>query len=351
MAAVLLLFTAAAPPLTAKTIQVGVSGSAPFVTKEKDFFDGISLKIWRYIADENNINFNLKAKTFSPLDGIKAVSKGDLDVLIGPISITSTRVAIPGINFTQPYFFGRSGVLIPTTPPTIFSRLQVFLGRAVLSSVVVLIMVLLMVGVLIWLAERRRNQSQFPAALLPGVGSGMWFALVTLTTVGYGDKAPVTRLGRGITSIWMVISLIAVSSLTASLASALTLFLSGVTTNTITKPKDLAGKRVAVVQGTDEIGLAGTFNMKQVLAKDLISAVGMLANGEADALIFDRPAIRYHLKNNPNLQLKLAPFTLSQESYGFVSKTGNKLNMPMNVSILKMQSNGVLEGLTKDVLN
>ena len=156
MAAVLLLFTAAAPPLTAKTIQVGVSGSAPFVTKEKDFFDGISLKIWRYIADENNINFNLKAKTFSPLDGIKAVSKGDLDVLIGPISITSTRVAIPGINFTQPYFFGRSGVLIPTTPPTIFSRLQVFLGRAVLSSVVVLIMVLLMVGVLIWLAERRR---------------------------------------------------------------------------------------------------------------------------------------------------------------------------------------------------
>ena len=44
------------------------------------------------------------------------------------------------------------------------------------------------VGSLIWLAERRRNAEQF-AEPLAGIGSGMWFALVTLTTVGYGDKA------------------------------------------------------------------------------------------------------------------------------------------------------------------
>ena len=34
----------------------------------------------------------------------------------------------------------------------------------------------------------------------------MWFALVTLTTVGYGDKAPITRIGRSLTSVWMVTS-------------------------------------------------------------------------------------------------------------------------------------------------
>ena len=51
----------------------------------------------------------------------------------------------------------------------------------------------------------------------------MWFALVTLTTAGYGDKAPITRTGQSITGAWMVIFLIAVSSLTASLASASTI--------------------------------------------------------------------------------------------------------------------------------
>ena len=52
------------------------------------------------------------------------------------------------------------------------------------------------------------------------VGNAMWFALVTLTTVGYGDRAPVSKTGRAITAVWMVISLIAVSSITAGLASA-----------------------------------------------------------------------------------------------------------------------------------
>ena len=57
--------------------------------------------------------------------------------------------------------------------------------------------VLVAVGSMIWLAERRQNSSQFPQAVLPGLANGMWFALVTLTTVGYGDKAPVTRVGKG----------------------------------------------------------------------------------------------------------------------------------------------------------
>ena len=119
-----------------------------------------------------------------------------------------------------------------------------FFGWVVISS-------MLMVGSLIWLAERRTNNEQVPRDWLPGISSGMWFALVKLTTVGYGDKAPITRTGRCITSAWMVISLIAVSFLTASLASAFTLFLSGTTEVAIDSPQKLSGRRVAVVEGTD----------------------------------------------------------------------------------------------------
>ena len=276
---------------------------------------------------------------------------GEIDVLVGPISITSRRLAMPGIDFTQPYYLGKSGVLLPMRPPSILSRVQVFFGWAVISSVLVLISVLLVVGSLIWLAERNRNSAQFPRDWLPGISSGMWFALVTLTTVGYGDKAPITRTGRGITGAWMVISLIAVSSLTASLASAFTLFLSGATESAISAPAQLNGRRVAVVEGTSGMELGQRGDMRIVSATNLRSAVQLLVDQKADALIFDRPAIRYHLKNNPDLALRLASFTLSEETYGFVIKPDSPLRTPMDVSILKLQRQGKVAAIANRLLD
>ena len=321
-----------------------------FVIKNGDQLSGISLNIWRRVAEDNNLSYELVEQP-SPKAGIEAVDDGEIDVLVGPISITSRRLAMPGIDFTQPYYLGKSGVLLPMRPPSILSRVQVFFGWAVISSVLVLISVLLVVGSLIWLAERNRNSEQFPRNWLPGISSGMWFALVTLTTVGYGDKAPITRTGRGITGAWMVISLIAVSSLTASLASAFTLFLSGATESGISAPAQLNGRRVAVVEGTSGMELAQRGDMRIVSATNLRSAVQLLVNQQADALIFDRPAIRYHLKNNPNLALRLAPFTLSEETYGFVIKPDSPLRTPMDVSILKLQRQGKVAAIANRLLD
>lgn len=56
--------------------------------------------------------------------------------------------------------------------------------------------------------------SSIPAAL--------WWAIVTLTTVGYGDVYPVTTMGRIFTGLIMIIGLGVVAGLTGVVASALT---------------------------------------------------------------------------------------------------------------------------------
>ena len=47
------------------------------------------------------------------------------------------------------------------------------------------------------------------------LGDGVWWALVTITTVGYGDITPVTSLGRIVASSLMLLGLGLIATITA----------------------------------------------------------------------------------------------------------------------------------------
>ena len=53
----------------------------------------------------------------------------------------------------------------------------------------------------------------------PSVGLGIWWALQTVTTVGYGDVVPTTLAGRIIGGVVMVIGIAFISFVTAGVTS------------------------------------------------------------------------------------------------------------------------------------
>jgi voltage-gated potassium channel len=55
---------------------------------------------------------------------------------------------------------------------------------------------------------------------IPNVGTGMWWAIVTVTTVGYGDVYPKSVAGRIVGSLLMLVGIGFISLLTATIASS-----------------------------------------------------------------------------------------------------------------------------------
>lgn len=68
-------------------------------------------------------------------------------------------------------------------------------------------------------------------------GDGIWWAVVTTTTVGYGDFVPVSVIGRGIGFLLMLAGIGIIGLLTANIAS---LFLSGASTSPDASTEDSA---------------------------------------------------------------------------------------------------------------
>ena len=54
------------------------------------------------------------------------------------------------------------------------------------------------------------------------IGDAFWWSIVTITTVGYGDKFPVTDLGRIVAGLLMLSAIIAIALPSGIVASALT---------------------------------------------------------------------------------------------------------------------------------
>ncbi len=323
------------PPL-----KVGVAGSPPFSQYDKQGFHGISVELWQDIAAMANLQYELIAQPGVKV-GIERVVTGELDVVIGPISITTER--FQKVAFTQPYFNARIGLLISGKRLSVWSRIRPIFQVAVISSVGGLFVILFIVGNLIWLAESRRNSEQFPKEYIRGVGNGMWFAIVTLTTVGYGDQAPITQMGKIITSLWMLITMVAASSLTAGIATIMTLLLSAETTEQFTQPENIQGKQIAVVSGTTGEKWGQTYQARLLPSPTLDEAIERLKAGQVEAVLFDVPALEYYLYRHPEAPFKVANISIAFEDYGFVLPLDSTLIRPLNIGIIKLKQSGRLE--------
>jgi polar amino acid transport system substrate-binding protein len=302
-------------------------------------FDGISIEIWQKIATSENLEYEYYIVKDTDT-GINQVAKGSLDLLVGPIAVTPER--LKKVAFTYPYYVSYPALLVPSHPPNLWQLIHPFLQRAAILTVVGLFILIFLVANIIWLVEHKHNPEQFPPNYFKGVRDAYWFLHVTMTTVGYGDKVPVTPTGRFVTYLWMWISLVITSSITAGLATTFTLALTQQPTQKFSNPQDLQNEKVAVVAGTYLVNLTAEYKMTPVLAKSLNHAINLLYSGQVEAVLDADQSLRYYLKQNPKVALTTAPLHSSPLSFGFVLPQNSLLLNKFNIDLLQMQQDKVI---------
>ena len=191
---------------------------------------------------------------------------------------------------------------------------------------------LLAVGAAIWLFERKANAEEFGGSPAQGMSSGFWWAAVTMTTVGYGDKAPRTLGGRLVGLVWMFAAVIIISSFTAAIATSLTV---GSLSSGIKGVQDLRNAKVVTVGGSAAADSLRERGIAFVTRAELEDGLQDLADERVDAVVYDAPLLRYRVMNNHPGALQVLPAVFDRQDYAFALPQGSELREPINRAILE----------------
>lgn len=316
----------------APILKVGVYDMAPLASQKGDStYHGLMIEIWEEIADQLKYQYIYEN---TDMDGLmEGLENGTYDVGLGAISITPNRAL--RVDFTQPV--NPSGTGIAVARNSFRNNFRMY-WRPILISLAELIggllLLLLLAGTIVWWAERKQTNVE-PEKRLSNIEDGLWWAAVTMTTVGYGDKVPRSRLGRSLAIVWIFLSIILISLFTAN-ASAI--FSREKVVVPINSRADLQNVRVGAASFSSGEEYLKRENINYQSYNTIEAAIDALLNEEVDAVVYNIPVLKYLNNNHPTYlrKIAIAPNPLLRNNMGIALQKSSPLHEPIDQVLLKI---------------
>ncbi len=347
LAAILLTVLAAIPSGQAaaqtdppeEPIRVVTKEIEPFVFIENGRPVGFSIDIWDEVASDLGLDFEyIIVDTVA--EQLQAVELGTADIAVAAVTITESREET--VDFTVPFYRSGLGILtrLGSDQPFIAAALATFTSGFLLP-IAGLMVALVVIGFVFWLLERKKNPD-FEGHAMEGIWDGIWWAAVTVTTVGYGDRTPQSVLGRLLGLVWMFVGLFLIANFTASVAASLT---TASLEALINGPQDLPGKSIVTVGGSTADQWLNDQLIPHRRVELIDEAYAMLESGEVDAVVYDYPVLQYFLTSNPSSQLVMVGEPFRTEMYGMAIEQDSQFREMMNRALLGVAEDGRYEDI------
>jgi polar amino acid transport system substrate-binding protein len=323
---------------TTQPIKIAVKEFPPFVFKD---LKGFSIDMARHICERNGLEPEFVYYE-TVKDVLEAVKSGECDINFSGTTITAEREK--RVDFSHPFFDSGLIIAVAENPDNQLLDLSITLLKVIGLSLLVFLIGLTGVAHLIWYLEKSDNDPKsFPTNYKQGIMDAYWWAVVTMTTVGYGDKCPKRIIGRVIASIWMIIGIIWFAAFTATLTSSLTV--NRIDHGDIRGLQDISNKTVAVIKGTTSENFMHYHDVTVMLAESFDDLIGSLKTGHVDAVVYDAPALMYIAKKDSAIKVVGDMFDEQRYGVAFRQDVSNPLKEIFNIAILEMQDSGAYRKL------
>ena len=211
------------PPKLRREAAGGDQSVAPFVMFTDKGPEGAAIDAWQVIAQKLGLESAfVECKNIA--DKLQESAAGAIDVAIGGISITEEREK--QFDFTNAQFHTGLDILVRKGRDRPFlNLLSSLFSQEKIPLLLGMLILIVLAGHVVWLAERStdRQETTFSRTYIPGVFEGMYWALVTASTIGYGDKVPHRWTGRLVAALVILISLPLFGFFIAQMSSDLTM--------------------------------------------------------------------------------------------------------------------------------
>lgn len=319
---------------TPAPLRVAVFANPPFAQKDEDgVWRGLAVNLWQSVAEDAHLPFSFVETTAD--EAIEGTAKGRWDVLVGGVGVSAEREQL--VDFTQPFLISPGAVAVPRNLafPHSMAFVRDVLSHGVMSVVWTLAGSMIVFSLVLWLVERRANQDHFGGHPIRGLGSALWFAAVTLTTVGYGDKTPRTLTGRVIVFFWMFFGIFIVGVFTATLASSIAV---ARLQTSITRAADLAHYRNGVVEDSLAQNVLNDVGIPARVYPDINAGLAALEAGTINAFVDDEASLRYTANQDHPGSIVIDIIPSTHVSLAFATRPNLPEFQAINVALIRETS-------------